>query len=72
MKKYRDCLADTYALSEVLEYVSRQADYHEAEMERYVNLSRECDGTDDYYSEQAEEHRAKAAALERLLAKLTK
>lgn len=72
MKIYRACLADAYVLRETLEFLVQQADFYEAEKDRYERLLDECDDHDPYLEEQMEEYDAKRAAFERMLSKLTK
>lgn len=73
MKKYRDCIADAFVLQCLLEFLSDNEDSSSRDSVRYIEQA-DADEEDEngYYRKQAEEYRAKAAAYERLLTKLSK
>lgn len=73
MKNYRSCLADAYALQSVLEYLTNRADGLADEAADYRARAKEDEeGSGDYYAGKVSEFEAKAAAFERLIAKLSK
>jgi hypothetical protein len=73
MKKYRDCVADAFVFQHVLEYLDECADSATRNSTEYLNRAVADEEDEDGYSrQQAEEYRAKAAAYERLLNKLSK
>ena len=71
MKTYRTCLADAFAMEDVLLYLCSRVDCMEEEAQRNAIAMQE-DPDDVWRAEQVSEYTAKAAAFERLIAKLTK
>lgn len=73
MKTYRSCVADAYAMRDLLEYLSGRADDYSGNAADYRERARVDEEPEDgYYTQQFTEYEAKAAAFERLLAKLSK
>lgn len=75
MKNYRSCLADAYALRDVLEFIASRADDAAEDVIRLraqAEEAGEVHNGDSYYMQGAAEYQAKADAFERLLAKLSK
>ena len=71
MRHYRTCLADAYAIEDVLRYLCSQIETLEEEAERHAMLLKE-EPDSDWRKEQMEENVAKAAAFERIIDRLTK
>lgn len=75
MKNYRSCVADAYAMKELLEYLAERADSFVSDVVRFraqAEESGEAHDGDSYYVQSAVECQAKADAFERLLTKLSK
>ena len=73
MKNYRSCLADAYALQNILEYLAGRADDMAGSVTSYLERAKENEEDGDgYYTKEAAEYEAKAAAFERLIVKLSK
>lgn len=70
MKTYRTCLADAYAMEDVLQYLCVRLDEFEDEISRNKELYKE--EKDEWRKEQINECSAKAAAFERIIVRLTK
>lgn len=72
MKKYRDCVADAFAYDSVIRFLADRADDLSSDADRQIERASEDEPGDSYYLESAAEYKAKAAAFERLLTKLSK
>lgn len=71
MKTYRTCIADTYAMQDVLEYICQRIESLEEEAQRNV-LCLKDNPEEDWRNDQISECTAKAQAYERIIDRLTK
>ena len=75
MKKYPKALADVTVLKDVLDYLYRQAEYAEGQVEHYSNQIKEVpkdEEPDSWLIENLAENQAKAEAYVRLAERLAK
>ena len=76
MKNYRTVLADNKAMGALLETLCEKEEFAAQQAQSYRDRAKEAiengDGDETYYTDQANEYEAMAAAFERLIAKLGK
>lgn len=71
MKTYRKCLADAYAMEDILQYICNRIDGLEEEALRNQECLKE-DPEDDWREDNIKECLAKVKAFEDIISKITK